>query len=81
MAYGTPVRQCPRAYPFFMGFPEIVLLLWSWLLLKIGSGGHATQICDDMPYFFVGEVGLDRCSFYIKNSFFLFFGQKFYDEI
>lgn len=34
-----------------------------------------------MPYFFVGEVGLDRCSFYIKNSFFLIFGQKFCYEI
>ncbi len=32
-----------------------------------------------MPYLFVGEVGLDRCFFYVKKSFFIF-GKGFFNE-
>ena len=83
MEYGTACKagQCARTYSFFMGFPEIVLLLRSWQLLKLSSGGHATQICEYMPYLFIGIAGLDRCYFYIKKSFFLFFGQRLCYEI
>ena len=33
-----------------------------------------------MPYLFVGEVGLDRCFFYVEKSFFFFFGKGFFNE-
>jgi hypothetical protein len=34
-----------------------------------------------MPYLFIGVAGLDRCFFYIKKSFLLFWGQRLFYEI
>lgn len=57
-----------------------MLLLWSWQLLKLRGGCLATKICEYMPYLFVGEVGLDRCFFYVKKSFFFIFGKGVFNE-
>ena len=81
ICYACKAGQCARPNSFFMGFPEIVLLLRSWQLLKLSSGGHATQIWEYMPYLFIGVIGLDRCFFNIKKSFFFFFGQRLCYEI
>ena len=52
--YACKAGQCARPNSFFMGFPKILLLLRSWQLLKLGSCGHATQICEYMPYLYGG---------------------------
>ena len=54
-SFGTSITENERKLKnFFMGFAETVLLLRSWQLLKLGSCGHATQICEYMPYLYGG---------------------------
>ena len=48
--------------------------------MKLSRGCLATKIGEYMPYLFVGEVGLDRCFFYVKKSFFFIFGKGFFNE-